>query len=821
MRIVWKIFLWLTALGVLGALAASGFVAYAFWHFGRELPEHEKLAEYAPAVVTRVHAGDGQLLAEYARERRLFVPIQSTPRRVINAFLAAEDGDFYNHIGIDFRAVARAVVQNLRNLGTGRRPVGASTITQQVAKNFLLTNEVSYERKIKEAILALRIEKAFDKNHILELYLNEIYLGQGAYGVASAALTYFDKPLNELTVAEAAFLAALPKAPSNYDPYRHHKRAVARRDWVIGRMVIQEMIPQETAREALAEPLEARRGRDVDFVKADWFAEEVRRELADRFGEDELYDGGLSVQTTMDPRLQQIARDALREGLILYDRRHGYRGPLTRLEAMDNWPTRLAAVGPPAGMPDDWQLAVVLAADRDAAELGLIDKSRVTLPLDRLKWARKPLRNGLVGPAPEAANDVLAVRDVVLIGPDTEDPDKPQMRQMPRIDGGVVALDPHTGRVLALVGGFAYERSQFNRATQAARQPGSAFKPFVYAAALEHGFTPASLVLDAPFVIDQGGGQGKWKPSNYSNRFYGPSTLRLGIEKSRNLMTVRLAQKVGMDVVSDYSERFRIYDDLPRTLANALGSSEVTLLKLTSAYGMLVNGGRGIRPTIIDRVQDRTGRTIFRHETRDCRTCLVRDWQQQPEPLLPDERPRVVGTETAYQMVSMLEGVVRRGTGARIAQVGKPLAGKTGTSNESRDAWFIGFSPDLAVGVFTGFDNPEPLGRKETGSSVAAPIFQTIMATALADQPGLPFRVPENVRLIRINARTGEPARAGDEQIIWEAFAPGTEPNPRNAPALTGATVLPESTTGEITGDTVLPVPERRAVGSKATDGVY
>ncbi len=820
MRIVWKILLWFTALGVLGALAAVGFVAYAFWHFGRELPEHEKLAEYAPPVVTRVHAGDGQLMAEYARERRLFVPIQSTPRRVINAFLAAEDGDFYNHIGVDFRAVARAVVQNLRNLGTGRRPVGASTITQQVAKNFLLTNEVSYERKIKEAILALRIEKAFDKNHILELYLNEIYLGQGAYGVASAALTYFDKPLNELTVAEAAFLAALPKAPSNYDPYRHHKRAVARRDWVIGRMVVQGMISEEAAREARDEPLEARRGRDVNFVKADWFSEEVRRELAERFGEDGLYDGGLSVQTTMDPHLQEIARDALREGLILYDRRHGYRGPLTRLEAMDNWPSRLAAVSPPPGMPEEWQLAVVLQVNRDAAELGLIDKSRVTLPLERLTWAREPLRNGLVGAAPAAANEVLAVRDVVLVGPDTEDPDKPQMRQMPRIDGGVVALDPHTGRVLALVGGFAYERSQFNRATQAARQPGSAFKPFVYAAALEHGFTPASLVLDAPFVIDQGGGQGKWKPSNYSNRFYGPSTLRLGIEKSRNLMTVRLAQKVGMDVVSDYSERFRIYEQLPQTLANSLGSSEVTLLRLTSAYGMLVNGGRAIRPTIIDRVQDRTGRTIFRHETRDCGTCLVQAWAQQPEPLLRDERPRVVASETAYQMVSMLEGVVQRGTGARIAQVGKPLAGKTGTSNESRDAWFIGFSPDLVVGVFTGFDNPEPLGRQETGSSVAAPIFQTVMAEALADQPALPFRVPGSVRLIRINARTGEAARSGDDDVIWEAFAPGSEPNPRNAPALTGTTVRTDSA-GTTTIEPAEPLPERRAIGGKATDGVY
>lgn len=819
MRIFWKIFLGLTVLGVLGACGAVGFVAYAFWHFGRELPEHEQLAEYAPAVVTRVHAGDGQLLAEYARQRRLFVPIQSTPQRVVNAFLAAEDGGFYDHIGVDFRALARAVVVNLRNIGTGRRLVGASTITQQVAKNFLLTNEVSYERKIKEAILALRIEKAFEKNHILELYLNEIYLGQGAYGVASAALTYFDKPLNELTIAEAAFLAALPKAPSNYDPFRHHKRAVTRRDWVIGRMAILGKISEEEAAEARAEPLEARRGRDVDFVKADWFAEEVRRELADRFGEDGLYDGGLSVQTTMDPHLQQIARDALREGLILYDRRHGYRGPLTRLPRMENWPTQLAAVTEPPGMPDGWQIAAVLAAGRDSAELGLIDRSRVTLPLDRLAWTGKPLKNGLVGPGPSAASDVLAVGDVVLIGPDTEDPDKPQLRQMPRIDGGIVAMDPHTGRVLALVGGFAFERSQFNRATQAARQPGSAFKPFVYAAALEHGFTPASLVLDAPFVIDQGGGQGKWKPSNYSNRFYGPSTLRLGVEKSRNLMTVRLAQKVGMDVVSDYSERFRIYDQLPRTLANSLGSSEVTLMKLTTAYGMLVNGGRAVRPTIIDQVQDRTGHTIFRHETRQCGTCLVTEWVQQPEPLLPDERPRVVQTTTAYQVVSMLEGVVRRGTGARIAQVGKPLAGKTGTSNESKDAWFIGFSPDLVVGVFTGFDNPEPLGRRETGSSVAAPIFQAIMTEALADQPGLPFRVPEQVRLIRIDSRTGAAARAGDEKVIWEAFAPGTEPNPRNAPALNGSII--DSADDDAAGSIQLRIPERRAIGAKATDGVY
>ncbi|MEC9347085.1 MAG: penicillin-binding protein 1A [Pseudomonadota bacterium] len=787
MRIVLKIVGWLFALGVLGTLAAVGFLVYAFWYFGRDLPAHDQLAEYTPPVVTRVHAGDGRLLAEYARQRRLFVPIEAVPPTVIDAFLAAEDAEFYSHPGINPLSIARALVQNLKNLGTGRRPVGASTITQQVAKNFLLTNDVTYTRKIKEAILALRIEKAFDKNHILELYLNEIYLGQGAYGVASAALTYFDKPLRELTVAEAAFLAALPKAPNNYNPFRHHERAVERRDWVIGRMLDEGLIRPDTARAAIDEPLAAQRGREVDFVRADWFAEEVRRELAKRFGDDELYDGGLSVQTTMDPKLQAIATQALRNGLILYDRRHGWRGPVTRLATMDDWPAQLAQIANPPGMPPEWRLAVVLEAGRSVAELAFIDRSRIELPIERLSWARKPLPGAKVGPAPASATEVLAIGDVVLIGPDTDDPDKPQLRQMPLIDGGVVALDPHTGRVLALVGGFSHERSQFNRATQADRQPGSAFKPFIYAAALEHGYTPASIVLDAPFVIDQGAGLGKWKPSNYSEKFYGPSTLRLGIEKSRNLMTVRLAQDIGMDVVRDYALRFGIYRDMPPLLSQALGSSETTLLDLTAAYAMLVNGGRFITPTIIDRVQDRTGQTVYRHDQRPCPGCQAEDWTGQPEPLLPDTRREVVQPGTAYQMVSMLEGVVKRGTGARIAAVGKPLAGKTGTSNDSIDTWFIGFSPDLAVGVFAGFDEPATLGDHEQGASVAAPIFQEIMEQAMAGKPGIPFRIPPDIRLVRIDARTGEPARPGDSDVILEAFKPGTEPAASGGGVVSGA----------------------------------
>jgi penicillin-binding protein 1A len=758
------------------ALSGVGVVAWGFYHFGRGLPDYQQLAHYEPPTMTRVHAGDGRMLIEYAREKRVFVPISAIPRRVIQAFLSAEDKNFYRHSGIDFVSIVRAVVTNIVNIGRSRRPVGASTITQQVAKNFLLTNEVSIERKAKEAILALRIERAFSKDRILELYLNEIYLGQGAYGVAAASLNYFDKPLDQLSLEEAAYLAALPKAPNNYHPTRRPKAALARRNWVISRMLADGAVTADQALKARALPLETRRRRATEFVSAEHFTEEVRRQLIKDYGERGLYEGGLSVRTTLDPRLQEIAQRALRDGLEAYDRRHGWRGPLGQLEIDEDWAERLGDVKQP-GRLGGWHMAVVLNLTDTAAEIGLASGAHGFISLQELQWARPWRKGQRVGAKPKRPDQVLAYADLIAVEAiEGGEIGAYALRQIPDIEGGLVALDPHTGRVLAMVGGFDFSGSEFNRVTQARRQPGSAFKPFVYAAALEHGFTPASLVQDAPFVLDQGPGQPKWKPANYTKKFYGPSTLRLGIEKSRNLMTVRLAQYIGMDVVADYAERFGITENMPEILSMALGAGETTLMKLTTAYAMLVNGGKNIQPTLIDRIQDRRGRTIFSHDKRACDKCRNIQWRGGEPPVIADEREAVIEPQTAYQIVSMLEGVVQRGTGRRVRSVGKPLAGKTGTTNDALDAWFLGFSPDLAVGVYTGFDKPRSLGPLEQGASVAAPIFRDFMAAALAGQPAIPFRVPPGIRLVRVNASTGLPAAPGDKMVILEAFRPGTEP---------------------------------------------
>ena len=781
-RVLATIFGTLTILGMLGAAA----VIAVFWHFGQDLPDYRQLADYDPPVMTRVHAADGRLLAEYAVENRVFVPIGAIPRRTIHAFLAAEDKSFYEHPGINVFSVFRAALTNLKNLGSSRRPVGASTITQQVAKNFLLTNEVSIERKIKEAILAFRIERAFTKDRILELYLNEIYLGFGSYGVAAASLNYFNKSLNELSIAETAYLAALPKAPNNYHPFRHPSAAKSRRDWVVDRMTEDGYITPTEAETAKQEPLVVRQRAETEYVTAEYFAEEVRRELMDRYGENKLYKGGLSVRTTLDPRLQKIADRVIKAGLETYDRRHGWRGPIATIDVAGDWATALAKIEPPKAL-DDWFLAVVLSADKDAA-IGFGTGERGTIPYAELRWARPWLKDQDVGPRPKQAADVLNPGDVVAVEPmaaDSEDNPYPAatygLRQIPDIEGALVALDPHTGRVLAMTGGYSYARSQFNRVTQAMRQPGSAFKPFVYLAGLENGFTPSSLILDAPFVVDQGPGLPKWRPANYTKKFYGPSTMRLGVEKSRNLMTVRLAQTIGMDKVKAEAERFGIVDDLPEQLSMALGAGETTLLRLTAAYGMLVNGGKKIEPTLIDRIQDRNGRTVFRHDNRPCDDCRASFWTQQPVPEIPDSRPAVTDPATAYQMVSILEGVVERGTGVRIKSVGKPLAGKTGTTNQSIDTWFVGFAPDLALGVFVGFDEPRTLGRREQGASASAPIFRDFMAAALKDQPAIPFRVPPGIRLVRVNAVTGQLARPGDKNVILEAFRPGHEPTGRSS----------------------------------------
>lgn len=775
------------------AVLGGGGILYGFYHFGQDLPDYRQLADYNPPTVTRVHAGDGRLLAEYATEKRVYVPIQAMPRRVVNAFLSAEDKNFYSHPGIDFTGVARAIVTNLMNLGRSKRPVGASTITQQVAKNFLLTNEVSIDRKIKEAILAFRIEQAFDKDRILDLYLNEIYLGFGSYGVVAAALNYFNKSLDELTIAEAAYLAALPKAPNNYHPIRRPEAALARRNWVIGRMLEDNRITFDEAEAAWAKPLQVQRSDPTEIVQADYFVEEVRRELAALYGDTNLYQGGLSVRTTLDPRLQKIAERVLREGLIAYDRRHGWRGPVTKLdfesgaegtaEGTGGWRESLAAVEPPGGI-GPWSLAVVLAVDAAKADIAFLDGSSGHLPMAELSWARPWLENQRFGAKPKSPDKVVQPGDVVMVEPVTADSKGKAyedgaygLRQIPQINGGLVAMDPHTGRVLAMSGGFSYGQSEFNRVTQARRQSGSAFKPFVYLAALDSGFTPATIILDAPFVVDQGAGLGKWKPANYSNKFYGPTPMRIGIEKSRNLMTVRLAQTIGMERIVDYARRFGVIDDMPPVLSMALGAGETTLLKLTTGYAMLVNGGKRIDPSLIDRVQDRRGLTVFRHDTRVCDACSATTWENQELPELPDAREQIADPGSAYQVVSMLQGVVLRGTGRRIRAVGKPLAGKTGTTNQSLDTWFMGFSPDLAVGVFIGFDEPRTLGLRETGSSVSAPVFRDFMSAALEDKPAIPFRIPPGIHLVRVNLETGRVARAGDKKVILEAFKPGTVPS--------------------------------------------
>lgn len=779
MKYLWYGFLGLFSLGFLGLIAGVALIVGIFSFYGKDLPDYSQLKDYQPPIVTRLYAGDGRLLAEFAQEKRIFIPIENIPDLVKNAFISAEDKNFYEHEGVDIFAIVRAALTNVKNLGQNRRPVGASTITQQVAKNFLLTNEVKIERKIKEAILAYRMEKAMSKDRLLELYLNEIFLGARAYGVAAAAQHYFDKSLDELTIAEAAYLAGLPKAPNNYHPVRNHERALKQRNLMIDRMEDNGYIEKAQADLAKLEPLEIVQRDEENSVDAPFFAEEVRRVLANEYGEDSLYGGGLAVRTTIDPKLQNIAESALRDGLKAYDRRHGYRGPVNHFDNTAEWLDKLKNQTKPQGLIEGWRLAFVREVSGAQAILGFEDETKGTLKLEHAKWARKCTHEcyGL-GPEITGVDQVVKKGDVIIVSPVKGEKGNYELQQIPLIQGALIAIDPHTGRILAMQGGWSYQYgvSEFNRAVQADRQPGSAFKPFVYLAALDKGFTPATLVLDAPFAIEDRPGH-FWSPTNYSNEYYGPTPIRVGVEKSKNLMTVRLADYLGMDVIAEYAQRFGITDNMPEVLSMSLGAGETTLLKMTSAYAVLVNGGKKVEPTMIDRIQDRHGKTILRHDDRPCQDCgdLVK-WQGQAVPELPDTREQIEDERTAYQMVSILEGVVQRGTGVRIKSLDRPLAGKTGTTNESKDAWFIGFSPDLVVGVFMGFDDPRSLGKRETGSSVAVPVFKDFMEQALKDEPIVPFRMPRGIRNVQINAETGVRAQPGDEKVIWESFLVGTEP---------------------------------------------
>jgi len=799
------------AAGAMAVIGAAIFVAIYLNQLNEDLPDYQALSDYAPPVTTRVYAGDGSLVAEFARERRLFVPIESMPDYVKFAFVSAEDKSFFEHTGIDVRGIVRAQLSNINNILAGRRLEGGSTITQQVAKNFLLSSEQKIERKVREMLIARKMERTFTKDHILELYLNEIYLGNRSYGVAAAALNYFDKSLADLTIAEASYLAAITKGPSNYHPINNEDRAVERRNWVIGRLLADGRISQEAANDARAQPLGA--GIAPPLGARDWtmeyYAEEVRKQIVELYGVEALYDGGLSVRTSVDPGLQKIAGEVLRRWLVTYDQRHGWRGPMGTMvipsedvvqnvaddeenaEAGPAWATALTEALKPLRsartVSEDmapWRPALILEVEDNAATIGFEDGVTGIIPVDQLAWAREYISANDRGDEITLVSQVLEQGDIVYVEQarvlpvEGETPaDEPAiiddayaLRQAPAINGGLIAIDPHTGRVVAMVGGFSFRMSEFNRAVQAERQPGSTFKPFVYSVALDSGYTPASTVLDAPFVAPS---VDSWyKPGNYTEgRYCGECTLRIGIEQSRNTMTARLAQDLGIGRIMLYIERFHLSDRLPRELAISLGSGETTLMKITAAYSIFVNGGKRVAPVFIDRIQDRTGKTVFKRDERVCPTCNAEFWSGQSEPRLVDAREQVLDPRTAYQITSILEGVVRRGTGSAVRRVtNKPLAGKTGTTNDYKDAWFVGFSPDLAAGVYVGFDMPQTLGKGEAGGKVAAPIFAEFMVEALKDEAGIPFRVPSGIRLVRVNAKTGQPATASDTNVILEAF---------------------------------------------------
>lgn len=763
-------------LGMLGGVAVVLLISY----YSQRLPDHEQLKQYDPATVTRLYTADGEMLAEYAREKRVFVPITAIPKRLINAFIAAEDRNFYTHPGVDFIGVFRAALTNIMNIGQHKTLVGGSTITQQVVKNFLLTNEKSLERKIKEAILAIRISESLSKDRIMELYLNEIYLGAGSYGVASAALNYFNKSIDELNIEEAALLASMPKAPSAYNPRKNYDRAKERRDWVIGRMREDGFITAADAESARATPIVVHEADETKQVDARYFSEEIRRQVAEMYGDDMLYEGGLSVRTTLDPRLQKLAEQALMNGLVEYDTRHGWRGAYAEFESLQNWREQLKALAIPQLM-NGWQVAVVTGVDSNSAAVGLRSGETGIIPLEVLKWARAWIKGQKLGGEVRMVSDVLSTGDVIFVEPRKGMPGQYELRQIPDINGAIVSLDPHTGRVLAMVGGSYFTRTQFNRATQAKRQPGSAFKPFIYLAGLENGFTPASIIMDSPISIYQGPGLPLWEPKNYSHQFYGPTTFRTALEHSRNVPTVRLAQMIGLKEVQRVGVRSGIYESLPAQYSSVLGAIETTVMDITSAYAGFVNGGKKVSPQLIERIQDKHGRTIYRRDQRECPKCLVSGVDGLLAPVVPDlgdDREEIIDPVTAYQMTSILNGVVERGTGVRAKSLGRPLGGKTGTTNSSMDTWFIGFSPDLVTGVFIGFDQPKPLGNKETGASTALPVWIDYMGQALKDTPPIPFRIPDGVKLVKIDRTTGLlPNLYTDKKnIMWEAFRAGTEP---------------------------------------------
>ena len=724
------------------------------WTYSNKLPDYKYLKSYKPPVSSKLYSGDGVLVSDFSSEKRIFVPYDSISQTVINSFLSSEDKNFFEHPGVDAKGVVRAVKNNIFNLIYSRRLEGASTITQQVAKNFLLTNEVSIDRKIKEAILAFRIERVLSKKRILELYLNQIYLGEGSYGIASASLRYFNKPISELNYSESALLAALPKAPSKYNPYKNIELAKYRRDLVLKNLKDNGYISVSQFTKFMNSKINLNKRKRIYLEDARYYVEDVRKKVLDKYGFDKVYKQGFNIKTPLNLNLQKIATDSLRKGLEEYDKRSGWRGPLTNKQNSKNWKKDLEKFKLEKSIL--WELAIVKGIDKFKTSIETYDGNKGIINFKDINWTRKDFK------------ELFNKGDVIFVKKQSKE--NYSLKQLPNVNGGIVVMDPYSGRVLALSGGFSFKKSEFNRVSQAKRQPGSAFKPFIYALALENNFLPTTLVLDAPIVLDQGSDLKMWKPENYGKKFYGPSTLRTGIEKSRNLMTVRIAQEIGIDKIIGFSKKLNIYENPKELMSVALGSAETTLLKITSAYCSFINGGKLVNPILIDRIQDSEGRTIFNNEKRYCENCDLISFDGKNKPIIKDKYQQIFSPQTAYQMTTMLSGVVKRGTGKGLKNLKLELAGKTGTTNKNTDTWFIGFTSNLVVGVFVGFDNPRSLGKFETGSKTAMPIFKEFIKTTANSKNARPFKVAENIKMIVVDSKTGKRANAQTKVSIIESF---------------------------------------------------
>ncbi len=724
------------------------------WSYSNDIPDYKFLKNYKPPVSSKVYSGNGNLVADFSKEKRIFVPFNAIPKNVINAFLSAEDKNFFSHPGVDAKGVLRALIKNISNIMSSKRLEGASTITQQVAKNFLLSNEISLNRKIKEAILAFRIERVLSKERILELYLNQIYLGSGAYGVAAASLEYFDKSIKDLNYSEAALLAALPKAPSRYNPYRNPEIAKFRRNLVLKNLLDNNYLTTKWYEKLKNEEVKLKKTKKIYLEDTQYYIEDVRKNIIELLTYDKVYKQGFNINTPIDLDLQKIATKSLRNGLIAYDQRKGWRGPLTNKKYNDDWYKDLNKFRLENSI--NWKLAVVTKVNKFSAQIETEEKIKGFIKFENISWTKKEF------------NNLLKIGDIIYVKKIKEN--FYSLKQLPKVNGGIVVMDPYTGRVLALSGGFSFKESEFNRATQAKRQPGSAFKPFIYAMALENNFTPTSLILDAPIVLDQGDDLKMWKPENYGKKFYGPSTLRMGLEKSRNLMTVRIAQSLGIEKIVNFSKILKIYENPEELLSISLGSAETTLLKLTSAYSVFVNGGKLVEPIIIDRIQDSEGNTIYNNDKRKCVNCDKISYLSSDYPDIKNSYKQIFSPETAYQMTSILEGVVQRGTAKKLRDLKLNIAGKTGTTNKNTDTWFIGYTSNLLVGVYVGSDNPAPLGKYETGSKTALPIFKSFIKDSIKKSDARPFKAAKNTVMMVVDPLTGQKAKFSSKNTIIEVF---------------------------------------------------